>query len=47
MDHIFIFSDREKPPGDVVGSGSDGFFHGILWMEVSRGCLFKTWTWIC
>lgn len=47
MDHIFIFSDREKPPGDVVGSGLDGFFHGILWMEVSRGCLFKTWTWIC
>ena len=25
MDHIFIFSDRDKPPGDVVGSGLDGF----------------------
>ena len=36
MDHIFIFSDRGKHPGDVVGSGLDGFFHGILWMEVSR-----------
>ena len=28
MDHIFIFSDRGKHPGDVVGSGLDGFFHG-------------------